>query len=461
MHKLAKILKNSDHAIVSIFDLFSIGIGPSSSHTVGPMRAANSFVKELQSDGKLDSVVRLKIALYGSLAMTGEGHGTPKAVMLGLEGEYPESIQIESIRHRLLRILSENRLMVNNQQVVHFDANTDLMMKKGKCLPFHSNGMRFMALDALGNLLSVKEYFSIGGGFIISPDITEKEPPSFTTPPFLFRNAKELLKLCGEHGLSIAEIIYKNEKEWRSEASIDQYLLLLWKTMEECIQAGLSQQPGNILPGGLGVKRRAAEIYQRAIEMDSKESLLSAYAIAVNEENASGGRVVTCPTNGASGIIPAILKYHLERPTIKDLRTYFLTSAAVGMLFKGGASISAAEVGCQGEIGVACSMAAAGLTALKGGTPRQVENAAEIAMEHCLGLTCDPIGGLVQIPCIERNAIGAAKAITSSNLALHGDGSHHVSLDTVIRTMFETGRDMGEKYKETSQGGLALNHPFC
>lgn len=456
---------------ISVFDLFSVGIGPSSSHTVGPMRAANAFLKELINKDELDKIARLKIELYGSLALTGKGHGTDKAILNGLEGKTPETVLPESMVPRMNEILESQHLNLMDRKSIHFDEKVDFLFLQKELLPKHSNGMQFFAYDDKGNLLSSDIYYSIGGGFITKDADFGIEAAAKEKVPFPFKTARQLLAHCRNQGLSIAELVLKNEETWRSQASIFAGILHIAEIMEACIDHGCHER--GILPGGLQVKRRAPDLYQKLHQKQGISSVfeaadimnkLNVYAIAVNEENAAGGRIVTAPTNGAAGIIPAVLRYFQEahhRTAKEDIHTYFLTAAAIGILYKEGASISGAEVGCQGEVGVAASMAAAGLTAVLGGTLEQIENAAEIAMEHHLGMTCDPVMGLVQIPCIERNAMGAVKAVNAARLALMGDGDHKISLDKVIITMRETGRDMQSIYKETSLGGLAVNHPEC
>jgi L-serine dehydratase len=457
---------------ISTFDLFKIGIGPSSSHTVGPMRAAARFVSRwLAEPGRLQGVTRVSAEVFGSLAMTGRGHGTDKAILLGLEGNYPHEVDPDYIPSALERIRSEKKLNLHGTHRIDFDEKRDLLMNKRDKLPYHTNGMRFTAYDAAGNTVASRDYYSVGGGFVVNHDeAAENRIVADTTElPYPFRSGNELLQHSRTHGLSIAQLMLANEKAWRSESEIKQGLRAIWNAMQSCVSRGIRQD--GTLPGGLHVKRRAPDLHR---ELSSKpESAVrdplttldwvNLYALAVNEENAAGGRVVTAPTNGAAGIIPAVMHY-FDRFVVNDenkLYDFLLTAAAIGILYKENASISGAEVGCQGEVGVACSMAAGGLAAALGGTPAQVENAAEIGMEHNLGLTCDPIGGLVQIPCIERNAMGAVKAINAARMALRGDGQHKVSLDKVIATMRETGRDMQEKYKETSRGGLAVNVIEC
>ncbi|KAJ1927268.1 hypothetical protein IWQ60_003076 [Tieghemiomyces parasiticus] len=529
------------HAVVSTFDLFSIGVGPSSSHTVGPMRAAKIFISDLLHYQLMGRVHRLRVDLYGSLALTGVGHGTPDAILVGLEGDAPETVETATIPTRVQAIHDTQSMVLNGSRRITFEPARDLVFHYFESLPQHSNGMRFTAFDADGTLLATNEYFSIGGGFVVceqtqvdhgdnlyfrSYDIHREDVPAtrktqdavVATLPF--RNAEDLLQVCRRMNMTIAEVVYENELKWRSPEEIQSRLFAIWDTMDQSIRNGcLSEAP--FLPGRLRVKRRAPSLYQKlmrgiyhptgigapgagprltgdtnataseptltpasALPLTSGLRLpyapgrprtpkrfilpaldyLSVYAIAVNEENAAGGRVVTAPTNGAAGVIPAVLKYHLEflsETPQHDVMEFLFTAAAMGMLYKRGASISAAEVGCQGEVGVACSMSAAGFAAVMGGSVEQVENAAEIGMEHNLGLTCDPVDGLVQIPCIERNALGAVKAVTAAQLALNGDGAHRVTLDQVIESMRQTGLDMQSKYKETSQGGLAVNVPVC
>ncbi len=458
---------------VSVFDLFKIGIGPSSSHTVGPMRAAARFAEHwLEEKGALDRVARVRAELYGSLALTGRGHGTDKAVMLGFEGQHPDTVDPDQIPATLERIRSGGRLQLLGKRDIAFDEKTDLIFNKRQKLPFHTNGMRFTAYDAEGAELATRDYYSVGGGFVVNTDEAAEDRivADTTAQPYPFRSGDEMLALCAQHHLTIAQLMMANESVWRPEAETRAGLLVIWKAMADCVSRGL-RSPG-VLPGGLKVTRRAPAMLEELRsqpEAALKDPLtildwVNLYALAVNEENAAGGRVVTAPTNGAAGIIPAVGHYYLRfRPNASDegIINYLLTAAAIGILYKENASISGAEVGCQGEVGVACSMAAGGLTAALGGNVMQVENAAEIGMEHNLGLTCDPIGGLVQIPCIERNAMGSVKAINASRMALKSDGKHRVSLDKVIKTMRDTGRDMKDKYKETSRGGLAVNVIEC
>ncbi len=458
---------------VSLFDLFKIGIGPSSSHTVGPMRAAARFIERwLQEPGHLDKVVRVRAELYGSLALTGRGHGTDKAVLMGFEGHWPDAIDPDLIPAALERIRGEKRLRLMGQHEVAFDEKRDLVFNKREKLPHHTNGMRFTAYAEDGSVIATRDYYSVGGGFVVNEDEAAEDRivADTTAQPYPFHSGDELLRRCKESGLSIAALMFENEKVWRDEAAIREGLDQIWAAMSACVARGIREE--GVLPGGLKVTRRApamARDLSTRPEAALRDPLtildwVNLYALAVNEENAAGGRVVTAPTNGAAGILPAVGHYYQHfcpKANREGIHDFLLTAAAVGILYKENASISGAEVGCQGEVGVACSMAAAGLTAALGGTPSQVENAAEIGMEHNLGLTCDPIGGLVQIPCIERNAMGSVKAINAQRLAIRGDGSHKVSLDKVIKTMRDTGRDMRDKYKETSRGGLAVNVIEC
>lgn len=456
---------------ISLFDLFSIGIGPSSSHTVGPMLAANEFLILLETKNVFNQTARIKTELYGSLALTGKGHGTDKAILNGLEYKTPETVDPDSIVPRMQAILDTKTLCLAGKKNIPFEVERDLIFFQKDVLPKHTNGMRFSAYDADNNCMLSEIYYSIGGGFITTEDAFDQTFETQEKVPYPFKTAKALLTLCKENHLSIAELVMANEQTWREKQAVRQGILSIAKTMFECIDKGC-RNPGT-LPGGLGVKRRAPELYQMLHQQKGVPSVyeqsdimnrLNLYAMAVNEENAAGGRIVTAPTNGAAGIIPAVLKYFQTahgKADEQDIITYFLTASAIGILYKTGASISGAEVGCQGEIGVASSMAAAGLVAVLGGTLEQIENAAEIAMEHHLGMTCDPVMGLVQIPCIERNAMGAVKAVNASRMALIGDGQHKISLDKVIKTMKQTGMDMQTIYKETSMGGLAVNFPEC
>ncbi|MBA1240275.1 L-serine ammonia-lyase [Pseudomonas kunmingensis] len=456
---------------LSVFDLFKIGIGPSSSHTVGPMRAALRFAEGLRDEGLLAATDRLRVELYGSLGATGKGHGSDKAVLLGLEGELPESVDTASIPQRMAAMRESRELRLLGEKSIRFDVSNDLQFIR-KPLAFHPNGMIFRAFDAAGLQVRSREYYSVGGGFVIDEQAAgdDRIVEDATTLPFPFHSAAELLALCTTHDLNISQLMLANEAAWRPEAETRAGLLRIWQVMQDCVKAGCRTE--GVMPGGLKVQRRAAGLYRQLSEhpeANLRDALtvldwVDLYALAVNEENASGGRVVTAPTNGAAGIIPALLHYYMRfiRGANEDgVVRFLLTAAAIGILYKENASISGAEVGCQGEVGVACSMAAGALCEVLGGTPQQVENAAEIGMEHNLGLTCDPVGGLVQVPCIERNAMGAVKAINAARMALHGDGRHFISLDKVIRTMRQTGADMKSKYKETARGGLAVNIVEC
>jgi L-serine dehydratase len=454
---------------ISVFDLFKSGIGPSSSHTVGPMVAARRFALALMESSLSDSVSRCKVELYGSLGATGKGHGSDKAVLLGLEGEHPTTVVVEDIPARLEAIRESKSLLMPGGHRLRFDESKDLVMHKRKSLPFHPNAVLFAAFDATGEVLLKKTYYSVGGGFVLDDTAAHGEPvvkADDTVIPYAFTTGDHLLELCKEHDKSISELMMLNECTWRTESEVRTELLALWQVMQDCVTRGC--QISGTLPGGLRVKRRAAELYQslsRNPEAALRDPLtimdwVNLYALAVNEENAAGGRVVKAPTQGAAGINPAVLHYYhrfLPGGSDEGIVEFLLTAGAIGILYKENASISGAEVGCQGEVGSACSMAAGGLAAVMGGTPEQVENAAEIGMEHNLGLTCDPVGGLVQVPCIERNAMGSVKAINAARIALRGDGTHFVSLDKVIKTMRETGADMKTKYKETARGGLAIN----
>lgn len=457
---------------VSVFDIFKIGIGPSSSHTVGPMRAGARFARRLLEREQLKLTVRIRAELFGSLAHTGRGHGTDKAVMLGLEGNVPDQIDPDAMEPALKRIRGERLLNLGGSQPIAFDEKRDLIFNKRQKLPYHSNGMRFIAFDAQDQELFNRDYYSVGGGFVVNHDeaAADRIVPDSTELAHPYQSGNRLLAICLEEGLTIAQVTRANERAWRSDAEIDQALDQIHSAMHDCLARGM--RTGGVLPGGLKVIRRAAAMHSDLLarpEAALRDPLtildwVNLYALAVNEENAAGGRVVTAPTNGAAGIVPAVLHYYIRfvpGANAAGIRNFLLTAGAIGILYKENASISGAEVGCQGEVGVACSMAAGGLTEALGGTVMQVENAAEIGMEHNLGLTCDPIGGLVQIPCIERNAMGSVKAINASRMALRGDGKHRVSLDKVIRTMRDTGRDMAEKYKETSRGGLAVNVIEC
>ena len=463
---------------LSVLDLFSIGLGPSSSHTVGPMRAARRFARELGDGGPLAGTAGVRAEFYGSLAATGVGHGSDTAVVLGLAGRIPRRSAPREAPEVVREVEETGRLPLDGTHDIAFVRERDVVLHQGSSLPGHPNGMRLSALDAEGEVLFAEEYYSVGGGFVVTAaELADPVPDAPETPkPFPFADGDELLQRCAATGLSIAEVMRENERTRHSDAEIDTALLDVWDVMQECVENGCTREQES-LPGPLQTKRRAPALRRRLRELEAegpglgKHATLAElewvnlYALAVNEENASGGRVVTAPTNGAAGIIPAVLHYAIrflhgeaDPATVQDkVLEFLLTAGAIGTLFKRNASISGADVGCQGEVGSACSMAAAGLCAVLGGTPTQVENAAEIGLEHNLGLTCDPIAGLVQIPCIERNAIASVKAINAARLALAGDGSHRVSLDQAIRTMRDTGRDMMSKYKETSLGGLAVN----
>ena len=456
---------------VSVFDLFSIGIGPSSSHTVGPMRAAGRFVATLNREGLLSRTTRVRSELFGSLGATGHGHGSYNAVLWGLEGEDPETVDTAEGPIRANEIRRTGQLRLNGTHPLTFDPEDDLILYRRRSLPFHPNGMTYTAYRD-GKIICERTYYSIGGGFVLDDDESGHPQllPDPTPVPYPFRTGTELLGFCRDEDLSVSQVMLANECVRRPEAEVRAGLLKIWSVMIECIQNGCST--AGVLPGGLKVRRRAADLYQRLIADgagDPNDPLIAMdwvtlWALAVNEENASGGRVVTAPTNGAAGIIPAVLHYAVKYvPGTDDdaIADFLLVAGALGAIYQQTASISGAEVGCQGEVGTACSMAAGALAEILGGTPEQVENAAEIGMEHHLGLTCDPVGGLVQIPCIERNAVGSVKAITAARLALHGDGSHTVSLDKVIKTMMQTGADMKIKYKETARGGLAVNIVEC
>ncbi|WP_326728448.1 L-serine ammonia-lyase [Streptomyces phaeochromogenes] len=453
---------------ISVFDLFSIGIGPSSSHTVGPMRAARMFARRLRTEDVLSSVTSVRAELYGSLGATGHGHGTPKAVLLGLEGASPRTVDVEGADDRVEGIKSSGRLALLGDQEIDFSFDDDLVLHRRKTLPYHANGMTLWAHDASGAELLSKTYYSVGGGFVVDEDAVGADRIKLddTVLKYPFRTGDELLRLTRETGLSISALMLENERAWRTEDEIREGLLAIWRVMQACVSRGMSRE--GILPGGLKVRRRAAmsarQLRAEGDPLAHAMEWITLYAMAVNEENAAGGRVVTAPTNGAAGIIPAVLHYYINFVPGADeegVVRFMLAAGAIGMLFKENASISGAEVGCQGEVGSACSMAAGALAEVLGGSPEQVENAAEIGMEHNLGLTCDPVGGLVQIPCIERNGMAAVKAVTAARMAMRGDGSHKVSLDKVIKTMKETGADMSVKYKETARGGLAVNIIEC
>ncbi|MES2469752.1 MAG: L-serine ammonia-lyase [Verrucomicrobiota bacterium] len=457
---------------LSVLDLFTIGIGPSSSHTVGPMRAGQRFAGRLRDQGLLPATHRVEAHLYGSLALTGKGHGSDTAVLLGLEGELPETVEVDQIPARLLQIRQSQQLNLGGERKVAFHEKEDLQFHRLESLPAHPNGLSFVARDGAGAELLKLTYYSIGGGFVVNEGTAQRDELSADQRvlPYPYRSGQDLLEMSRQSGLNVSSLTLANEASWRPEAETRAALMKVWHAMKTCVERGCRE--GGTLPGGLKVPRRAPSIYQDLSshpEQGLQDPLttldwVSLWAMAVNEENAAGGRVVTAPTNGAAGILPAVLHYlvKVQRVTDEDkLVRFLLTAGAIGMLYKLNASISGAEVGCQGEVGVACSMAAGALCEALGGTVAQVENAAEIGMEHNLGLTCDPIGGLVQVPCIERNAMGAVKAIQASRLALRGNGTHHVSLDKVIATMRQTGADMSTKYKETSRGGLAVNVTEC
>ncbi len=454
---------------LSAFDLYSVGIGPSSSHTVGPMRAAVMFVTGLDDDGRLAEVARVEVNLYGSLGATGKGHGTPAAVLLGLEGEDPATVDTTTTDARVEAMAADGRLRLLGRHEIGF-APEDLTLHKRKSLPGHPNGMTFAAFATDGTPIRERTYYSVGGGFVLDADADglDRIVVDDTPVPYPFTSGEELLAICNEHGVSISDVMLANEQAWRTEAEIREGMLYRWQVMADCVEAGCTTE--GVLPGGLKVPRRAPALHRRLAEPPPGHDPLhimdfvNLYALAVNEENAAGGRVVTAPTNGAAGIIPAVLHYYVRFvPGADDdgIVRFLLTAAAIGILFKTNASISGAEVGCQGEVGSACSMAAGALCERLGGSPEQVENAAEVGIEHNLGLTCDPVAGLVQIPCIERNAMASVKAVNAARLAMHGDGSHKVSLDKAIKTMRDTGRDMKSKYKETSRGGLAVNVIEC
>ncbi len=451
---------------ISVFDLFKSGIGPSSSHTVGPMIAAGNFAKTLSARS---DVTRIKAELFGSLGATGKGHGSDKAILLGLEGEDPKHVAVDNIPNRLSHIRSSNTLTLPHGHTINFDESKDLVMHKRKSLPFHPNAMTFCAYNAANEPIDQRTYYSVGGGFVIDEDASSEESPikaDSTELPYAFTTGDGLLELCNAHDMSFGDIMLANETVWRAKEEIHTELLELWDVMQACVKRGCEET--GFLPGGMKVKRRASDLFQKLSanpEAALRDPLtvmdwVNLYALAVNEENAAGGRVVTAPTNGAAGIIPAVLHYYVRfvpGSSEQGVVDFLLTAGAIGILYKENASISGAEVGCQGEVGSACSMAAGALAAVMGGTPEQVENAAEIGMEHNLGLTCDPVGGLVQVPCIERNAMASVKAINAARIALRGDGNHYVSLDKVIKTMRDTGADMKTKYKETARGGLAIN----
>ncbi|MEU8197389.1 L-serine ammonia-lyase [Microbispora amethystogenes] len=455
---------------ISVFDLFKVGIGPSSSHTGGPMAAAHRFARGLHEDGLLEKVTRVEAVLYGSLGLTGKGHGSDKAVLLGLSGDKPELVDVDTADERLAAMRASGTVTLYGLREIPFVVGEHLVFERKVSLPHHPNGMRFTAY-ADDAVLREKVYYSVGGGFVVDENATgaDRIKPDDTALPYPFTTGRELLAHCAETGLSISGLMMENEQAFgRTPEEIRARLLDLWAVMAECVRRGTTRE--GVLPGGLKVRRRAHQLHRKLQgEAEGADPLramdwITLFALAVNEENAAGGRVVTAPTNGAAGIIPAVLSYYLRfLPGAGEdgVVRFLLTAGAIGVLFKENASISGAEVGCQGEVGSACSMAAAGLTEALGGTPEQVENAAEIGIEHNLGLTCDPIGGLVQIPCIERNAVASIKAVTAARIALRGDGRHFVPLDKAIKTMRDTGRDMLDKYKETSRGGLAVNVIEC
>lgn len=455
---------------LSVFDLYSIGIGPSSSHTVGPMRAAKRFADELHSTGLAARVERVSVELFGSLGATGHGHGSAKAVILGLEGADPATVDTETADDRVHDVERAQRLRLLGATPIAFVPDTDLVLHRRKSLPGHPNGMLFRAYGAGGESLTERVYYSVGGGFVVDEEASgsDRIVPDPTVVRYPFSSGADLLEICARERLRISDVMLANELSWRSEDEVRNGLLHLWRVMVDCVERGCHRT--GVLPGGLRVPRRAPGLYQRLLADTPSEDPMQAavwvnlFALAVNEENASGGRIVTAPTNGAAGIIPAVLHYyHRFIPGADEdgIVRFLLTAGAIGILFKENASISGAEVGCQGEVGSACAMAAGALCEVLGGTPEQVENAAEVGIEHNLGLTCDPVGGLVQIPCIERNAIASVKAINAARLAQAGDGKHKVSLDRAIKTMRDTGRDMSTKYKETSRGGLAVNVIEC
>ena len=453
---------------VSVFDMFKIGVGPSSSHTVGPMRAARQFLLDLEEKGLFSRTAQVGVQLYGSLALTGKGHGTDTAVLLGLEGETPDGVDPDTIAARLKKIRASGRIKLLGKREIPFDEPLDLLMHRDQVLPKHSNGLRFTAFDAGKQTLLTDEFYSIGGGFIVRGSEDEGDAAAAEVKlPYPFTSSESLLTQCAKHKLSLPQLMMANEKVWRPEPETRKGLLRIWHVMQACAARGMRE--GGELPGGLHVQRRAPVIHARLAAQKKTTALdamdwVNLWALAVNEENAAGGRVVTAPTNGAAGIIPAVMHYYMrfvEGADEEGILRFLLTAAAIGILYKQNASISGAEMGCQGEVGVACSMAAGGLVSAMQGSDGQIENAAEIGMEHNLGLTCDPVGGLVQIPCIERNAMGAVKAINAARLAQHGDGQHRVSLDQVISTMRQTGHDMRSIYKETSLGGLAVNVTEC
>ncbi|RTR32243.1 L-serine ammonia-lyase [Shewanella atlantica] len=458
--------------MISVFDMFKIGIGPSSSHTVGPMKAGNIFINDLDTKGLLESTDELRSELFGSLGQTGKGHGTGKAVILGLMGEAPDTVDTDTIDEVLKEVSESEQLQMANGIKVIFSRESGVVYHRRKSLPAHANAMTLFAFSK-GKCIYERTYYSVGGGFILDEDEIKAQDASPAAPiqsaPYDFNSASELLAACTENGLSISSLMMANELSVAPESQVKAQLWHIWQTMKNCVERGYQKE--GILPGGLKLRRRAPAMYRR-LKAEGKSNIdplttldwVDLFALSVNEQNAAGDRVVTAPTNGAAGIIPAVLCYYdtfVEEVDIEVCSRYLLTAAAIGILYKKNASISGAEVGCQGEVGVACSMAAGALTEIMGGTIEHVENAAEIGMEHNLGLTCDPVGGLVQVPCIERNAMGAVKAINASRMALRGDGNHKVSLDKVIKTMMDTGKDMRSKYKETAKGGLAVNIVEC
>jgi L-serine dehydratase len=458
--------------MLSAFDIFKIGIGPSSSHTVGPMRAALLFARSLERQGLLERVARLRVDLFGSLGATGHGHATDQGVILGLFGDAPDTVRPETVQPRLETLRRGGTLMLLGTTPIAFDRVRDIVFRGEESLPEHPNAMRFTAFATDDAVLAEGRYFSVGGGFVVEGGQAVAQTAAVAVP-HPFSTGDELMAQCRENGLSVAALVLRNECAWRPEAEVRAGLLRIWGVMQQCVQRGFgidNPLAAQALPGPLRMRRRAGELHRELLAQAGAADPLAAmdwvnaFAMAVNEENAAGGRVVTAPTNGAAGVVPAVMHYYQRFvPSASDagIVDFLLTAAAIGMLYKTNASISGAEVGCQGEVGVACSMAAGALAAVLGGTPAQVENAAEIGMEHNLGLTCDPVGGMVQIPCVERNAMGAVKAINAARMALRGDGSHYVSLDAVIRTMKQTGEDMKSTYKETSLGGLAVNVVEC
>jgi L-serine dehydratase len=455
---------------ISVFDIFKIGIGPSSSHTVGPMRAARRFAEQLKQGGQLADTASVKVELFGSLGFTGKGHGSDRAVILGLEGEDPATVDVDQVPRRVAKIGEQRIVKLLGEHEVVFDPASQIIFHRREKLPLHANGMRFTAHAVGGATIVERIYYSVGGGFVVDhagAPADGSTPADQVVVPYPFNSANELLRHAAEHGMAISSLMLENEKALAPEADVRRRVMEIWQAMDSCVKRGCERE--GILPGGLKVRRRAHALNRKLKSESNNDPLkimdwVNLFALAVNEENAAGGRVVTAPTNGAAGIIPAVAMYYRRfLPNADDEGTirFLLTAAAIGALYKKNASISGAEVGCQGEVGVACSMAAGALAEVMGGTPAQVENAAEIGMEHNLGLTCDPIGGLVQVPCIERNAMGSVKAINAARLALQGDGTHKVSLDKVIKTMWRTGADMSSKYKETARGGLAVNIIEC